>query len=56
MFLGRIVEDVYRTDGRRVLASLIRLTCDIDAAAHALQEACARALASWQTSGVPALT
>lgn len=54
MFLGRIVEDVYRTDGRRVLASLIRLTGDIDAAEDALQEACARALASWQTGGVPA--
>lgn len=53
MFLGRIVEDVYRTDGPRVLAGLIRLTGDIDAAEDALQEACARALRSWQTGGVP---
>lgn len=54
MFLGRIVEDVYRTDGRRVLAGLIRLTGDIDAAEDALQEACARALSAWQRGGVPA--
>ncbi len=53
MFLGRIVEDVYRTDGRRVLAGLIRLTGDIDAAEDALQEGCARALSSWQRNGVP---
>ena len=32
MFLARIVEDVVKTDGRRVLAGLIRLTGDFDAA------------------------
>ncbi len=53
MFLGRIVEDVYRTDGRRVLAGLIRLTGDIDAAEDALQESCARALSAWRRNGVP---
>ena len=43
MFLARIIEDVIRNDGRRVLAALIRLTGEFDAAEDALQEAYARA-------------
>lgn len=54
MLLGRIVEDIFRTDGRRVLAGLIRLTGDFDAAEDALQEAYARALTTWRRDGVPA--
>jgi RNA polymerase sigma-70 factor, ECF subfamily len=54
MLLGRIVEEVMRTDGRRVLAGLIRLTGDFDAAEDALQEACVRALAAWHRDGLPA--
>ena len=54
MLLGRIVEEVVRTDGRRVLAGLIRLTGDFDAAEDALQEAYARALKVWHRDGVPA--
>ncbi len=54
MLLGRIVEEVVRTDGRRVLAGLIRLTGDFDAAEDALQEAYARALVVWRRDGVPA--
>ena len=54
MLLGRIVEEVVRTDGRRVLAGLIRLTGDFDAAEDALQEAYARALVVWHRDGVPA--
>ena len=54
MLLGRIVEGVVRTDGRRVLAGLIRLTGDFDAAEDALQEAYARALVVWHREGVPA--
>ncbi len=53
MLLGRIVEEVVRTDGRRVLAGLVRLTGDFDAAEDALQEAYARALVAWQCDGVP---
>ncbi|HEX7086876.1 MAG TPA: RNA polymerase sigma factor [Vicinamibacterales bacterium] len=53
MFLGRIVEDTMKTDGRRVLAALIRLTGDFDAAEDALQEACVRALTTWTRDGVP---
>jgi RNA polymerase sigma-70 factor (ECF subfamily) len=53
MLLTRIVEDVVRTDGRAVLAGLIRLTGDFDAAEDALQEAYTRALVVWQRDGVP---
>lgn len=53
MFLSRLIEEVVRTDGRRVLAGLIRLTGDFDAAEDALQEAYARALATWERDGVP---
>src|SRR5262245_63191047 len=53
MFLSRIIEEVVRTDGRRVLAGLIRLTGDFDAAEDALQEAYVRALAVWDRDGIP---
>jgi len=53
MLLGRIVEDVARTDGPRVLAGLIRLAGDFDVAEDALQEAYARALVAWARDGVP---
>src|SRR5262245_16245292 len=53
MLLSRVVEGVFRTDGRRVLAGLIRLTGDFDAAEDALQEAYARALDIWHRDGVP---
>jgi RNA polymerase sigma-70 factor (ECF subfamily) len=53
MFLDRIIEEVVRTDGRRVLAGLIRLTGDFDAAEDALQEAYVRALAVWARDGIP---
>ena len=53
MFLARIIEEVVRTDGRRVLAGLIRLTGDFDAAEDALQEAYVRALEAWARDGLP---
>jgi RNA polymerase sigma-70 factor, ECF subfamily len=53
MLLSRILEDVVRKEGRQVLASLVRLTGDIDAAEDALQEAYARALRAWARDGVP---
>jgi len=52
--LARIVEDIVRNDGRRVLAGLIRLTGDFDAAEDALQEAYARAIVRWREDGIPA--
>jgi RNA polymerase sigma-70 factor (ECF subfamily) len=54
VYLTRIVEHVVRTDGRRVLAGLIRLTGgDFDAAEDALQEAYTRALVAWPRDGIP---
>jgi RNA polymerase sigma-70 factor (ECF subfamily) len=53
MLLGRIVEEAARTDGPRLLAGLIRLTGDFDAAEEALQEAYARALVAWRRDGLP---
>jgi RNA polymerase sigma-70 factor (ECF subfamily) len=53
MWLTRIVEDVVRNDGARVLAGLIRLAGDFDTAEDALQEAYTRALESWSRDGIP---
>ncbi len=53
MLLARIVEDVVRRDGARILASLIRLTGDFDRAEDALQEAYTRALSVWAQNGLP---
>ncbi|MGE0351917.1 MAG: RNA polymerase sigma factor [Gemmatimonadales bacterium] len=53
---GRIhetVEGVYRSDSRRVLATLIRLLGDFDLAEEAMQEAFAAAVERWPDSGVP---
>ena len=54
MVLTRILDEVVRTDGRRVLAGLIRLTGDFDIAEDVLQEAYAKALVVWPRDGVPA--
>lgn len=48
------VERVYRQESRRVLATLIRLTGDFDAAEEAMQDAFAAALEQWPRDGVPA--
>lgn len=54
MHLGRLIEDIVRKDGRRVLAGLIRFTGgDFDAAEDALQEAWTRALVAWARDGIP---
>lgn len=53
MLLARLLEDIVRNDGRLVLAGLVRLTGDLDAAEDALQEAYARALVAWRRDGVP---
>src|SRR6187399_717790 len=52
---GRDAADaVYRTESRRVLATLIRLLGDFDLAEEALHEAFAAALERWPRDGVPA--
>jgi RNA polymerase sigma-70 factor (ECF subfamily) len=48
------VEDVYRSESRRVLATLIRLLGDFDLAEEALHEAFAAAVEQWPREGVPA--
>jgi RNA polymerase sigma-70 factor, ECF subfamily len=53
MHLARIVEQVVHSGGARILAGLIRLTGDFDAAEDALQEAYARALVAWHRDGIP---
>jgi RNA polymerase sigma-70 factor (ECF subfamily) len=48
------VSAVYQSDSRRVLATLIRLLGDIDAAEEALHDAFRAALEQWPREGVPA--
>jgi RNA polymerase sigma-70 factor (ECF subfamily) len=47
------VDAVYRSDSRRVFATLIRLLGDFDLAEEALHDAFASAIEQWRTQGVP---
>jgi RNA polymerase sigma-70 factor, ECF subfamily len=47
------LDSVYRTESRRVLATLIRLLGDFDLAEEALQDAFTAALVHWPRDGVP---
>ena len=47
------VDEAYRTESRRVLATLIRLLRDFDLAEEAMHEAFAAALEQWPREGVP---
>src|SRR3982750_308530 len=51
---GEIIDAVYRTESRRVLATLIRLLGDFDVAEEALHDAFRAALEQWPRDGVPA--
>ena len=48
------IEALYRSDSRRVLATLIRLVGDFDLAEEALHEAFAAAVERWPRDGLPA--
>jgi len=48
-----MVDAVYRSDSRRVLATLIRLVGDFDLAEEALHDAFAAAVERWPSDGVP---
>ena len=48
-----LVDAVYRSDSRRVLATLIRLVGDFDLAEEALHDAFAAAVERWPSDGVP---
>src|SRR2546427_12672543 len=47
------VDEVYRSDWGRIVATLIRLVRDFDVAEEAAQEAFAVAVDQWPASGVP---
>lgn len=49
-----VVEAIYRTESRQVLATLIRLLGDFETAEEALHEAFAVAVEQWARDGVPA--
>jgi RNA polymerase sigma-70 factor (ECF subfamily) len=48
------VDEVYRTESRRILATLIRLLGDFDIAEEALHDAFAAAVEQWPVDGMPA--
>jgi RNA polymerase sigma-70 factor (ECF subfamily) len=51
--LAAQIDAIYRSDSRRVLATLIRLLGDFDLAEEALHDAFIAALDSWPRNGVP---
>ncbi|HEY2470370.1 MAG TPA: RNA polymerase sigma factor [Terracidiphilus sp.] len=51
--LSRTIEDLYRFESGRILATLVRLLGDLDLAEEAMHEAFAAALESWPQAGVP---
>jgi len=52
--LEQTIEEIYRSQSRKVLATLIRLLGDFDRAEEALQDAFAAAARAWPQSGMPA--
>lgn len=48
------IEEIFRTEHGRILATLIRVLGDFDVAEEALQEAFTAALEQWPAAGVPA--
>ncbi len=51
--IRQVVEDVYRSESRRVFATLVRLLRDFDLAEEAMHEAFALAVTQWAESGIP---
>lgn len=51
--IRQVLDDLYRTESRRVLATLIRLLGDFDLAEDALHDAFRAALEQWERDGVP---
>jgi RNA polymerase sigma-70 factor (ECF subfamily) len=51
--LSRTIENLYRSDSGRVLATLVGLLGDLDLAEEAMHEAFAAALESWPQTGIP---
>ncbi len=51
--IRQIVDEVYRTESRRVFATLIRLLGDFDLAEDAMHDAFRVAMEQWQKKGIP---
>jgi RNA polymerase sigma-70 factor (ECF subfamily) len=51
--ISETIETLYRSESRRVLATLVRLLGDLDLAEEAMHEAFAAALESWPQIGIP---
>ncbi len=51
--VSQVVDEIFRHESQRVLATLIRLVGDFDLAEDALQEALTAALQQWPSEGVP---
>jgi RNA polymerase sigma-70 factor, ECF subfamily len=51
--LSKTIENLYRSESGRVLATLVRLLGDLDLAEEAMHEAFAAALESWPQIGIP---
>lgn len=51
--LGKSIDEIYRAESRRVLATLIRLLGDFDLAEEALQDAFTAAMEQWPVEGLP---
>lgn len=51
--LRQTIDDLYRTESRRVFATLVRLVRDFDLAEEVMHEAFSAALDQWQRDGVP---
>jgi RNA polymerase sigma-70 factor (ECF subfamily) len=54
MNVSEKIDELYRTDSRRVFATLVRLLGDFDLAEEAMHEAFASAMTQWRSDGVPA--
>lgn len=52
--LRELVDELYRSESRRILASLIRLLGDFDLAEEGLHDAFRAALEQWSRDGIPA--
>lgn len=52
--IAQRIDELYRTESRRILATLIRLLGDFDLAEDALQEAFRSAAEQWPRDGIPA--
>src|SRR5579863_7911810 len=51
--LSTTIENLYRSESGRILATLVRLLGDLDRAEEAMHEAFAVAVESWPQTGIP---